>query len=162
MASPARGSSQTVDLNRILFGLAAGLAGTAAMSVSQRIEIALTGREPSTSPAEAMCNLLGFETRTTPEERRLAEEAHWAYGTAWGLGHPVMQAIPEPGRSLAYLATVWSAGAMLMSATRVAPPPTQWKPRSLASDLLHHAVYTAAGALTFAVLIRAEEAFRRH
>jgi hypothetical protein len=62
----------------IVRGLCAGLAGTAAMSLSQRIEMALTGRGPSATPAEALCLLLGIEARTEAQEQRLAEEAHWA------------------------------------------------------------------------------------
>ena len=136
----------------LMIGVAAGLAGTAAMSLSQRAEMALSGRKPSASPALAVCKLLGFETRTSAQEQRLAEEMHWVYGTAWGVGHSALSSFPEPVRSIVYMGAVWSAGALLMDVTGIAPPPTEWKAGSLITDLTHHAVYTAFGALVFHAL----------
>jgi len=144
----------TISAGEIARGLIAGLAGTAAMSLSQRIEMALTGRQPSATPAEALCLLLGFETRSEAEEQRLAEEAHWAYGTAWGLGHAVLRPIPEPARGLVFLGAVWGAGVALLTATRLSPPPTQWTTQSLLSDIAHHAVYVAAGSAAYRALGR--------
>lgn len=141
-----------VSAAEIARGLIAGLAGTAAMSLSQKAEMALTGRKPSATPAEALCLLLGFETRTEAEEQRLAEEAHWAYGTIWGLGHSLTRPIPEPARSLVYLAAVWGAGTTLLTATRLSPPPTQWTTESLLSDIAHHAVYAGVGGLAYRAL----------
>jgi hypothetical protein len=138
--------------DEIVRGLLAGFAGTAAMSLSQRIEMRLSGREPSATPAEALCLLLGFETRTEAEEQRLADEAHWAYGTMWGLGHSMTGSLPEPARTLIYLAAVWSAGTTLLAATRLAPPPTEWKTESLLYDLAHHAIYAGAGSLAYHAL----------
>lgn len=136
----------------IFRGLLAGLIGTAAMTLSQKIEMELTGRKPSSAPAEALCVALGIETRTEAEEQRLAEQAHWAYGTAWGLGHSLTHSMREPTRSVIYFAAVWGAGAALLSAMRLAPPPTQWKPNLLMTDLVHHAVYAAVGSLAYRAL----------
>ena len=124
------------------------------MRLSQRVEMAVTGRKPSTTPAEAVCVLLGIETRTEAQEQRFAEEAHWAYGTAWGLGQVPLRRIAEPARTLLYVATVWTAGVALITGLRLAPPPTKWSPASLVADLMHHLVYAAAAGLTFAGLER--------
>lgn len=138
----------------ILRGLLAGLAGTAAISASQQVELVLTGRTPSATPAEALCLMLGVETRTEAEEQRLANEAHWAYGTMWGLGHSATAQVFEPARTLLYFAAVWAAGAALLTSTGLAPPPTRWKASSLVSDLAHHAVYAAVGSLAYHALER--------
>lgn len=135
----------------LAFGVMAGLVGTAAMSLSQQIEMSLTGRTPSATPAEAACLMLGIEIRTEAQEQRLAQ-AHWAYGTMWGIGHSVMPSISGPARALIYLAAVWGTGAALLSGTGLAPPPSRWKPKSLLSDLIHHAVYTAAGTFAYHAL----------
>lgn len=145
-------SGLRISGGEIVRGLLAGLAGTAAMSLSQQIEMAVTGRQPSATPAEAFCLLLGFETRTEAEEQRLADEAHWAYGTMWGLGHSLAPPIREPARSLVYLAAVWSAGTALLTVTRLSPPPTEWKTQSLLSDIAHHAVYAGVGSLVYRAL----------
>lgn len=44
-----------IPLKTMAVGLAAGVAGTAAVTASQALEMRLTGREPSTTPAEAVC-----------------------------------------------------------------------------------------------------------
>ncbi|MGE3280040.1 MAG: hypothetical protein AB7O13_03385 [Alphaproteobacteria bacterium] len=141
-------------LRDLVRGVAAGLAGTAAMSLSQSAEIAATGRKPSATPAEAACVLLGIETRTEAQEQRFAREAHWAYGTLWGLGQIPLRRMPEPYRSLMYFAAAWGAGAVLLTRLKLAPPPTDWKTSSLLSDLGHHAVYTGASNLVFDLLDR--------
>lgn len=138
----------------VLAGFAAGLTGTAAMSLSQRIEMSATGREPSATPAEAICHLLGFETHTQAQKQRLALAAHWAYGTTWGLAQSLLSRMPEPERSLLYFPAVWGAGVALLTGSKVAPPPTQWSTKSLLTDLGHHAIYTAGVSLTFHFLRR--------
>lgn len=120
------------------------------------------GKRPSATPALAVCKLLGIETATKKQEVRLADEMHWLYGTTLGLGHTALEKVPEPTRSIIYMSLVWSTGATLMGATGVAPPPTDWKPQSLASDLTHHAVYTAIGAIVFNVLGRIAARNRRN
>lgn len=151
LASPSSqrqsSSKRTSWTGSVARGLIAGLAGTAAMSASQQIEIALTGRIPSATPAEALCLMLGFETRSEAEEQRLANEAHLAYGTMWGVGHSATAQMSEPARTLLYFAGVWAAGAALLTFTGLAPPPTRWKASSLMSDLAHHAIYAAVGSL---------------
>lgn len=137
----------------LIRGLLAGLAATAAMSLSQQIEMALTGRRPSSTPAEALCLVLGIETRTEAQEQRLVSEAHWAYGSVWGLGHTISSRwFDEPSRTTVYFLAVWAAGAALLSITGLAPPPYQWKPKSLASDLLHHGIYAIAGSAAYRAL----------
>lgn len=138
----------------VLDGLAAGLAGTAAMSLSQRVEMAATGRELSATPAKAVCQLLGFETHTQAQEQHLALAAHWAYGTTWGLAQSLLSRVPEPERSLLYFPAVWGVGATLLTGSKLAPPPTQWSTKSLLTDLGHHAIYTAAVSLAFHFLRR--------
>lgn len=141
-------------LNEAAIGLLSGLAGTAAMTATQQLEMRLTGREPSATPAEAVCKLLGFETSTREQEQRLAQEAHWTYGTAWGLGQSAVSGMREPVASLVYFFAVWGVGAALLSATNLAPPPTQWSRKSLLTDAGHHVVYVAASTLTGRLLRR--------
>lgn len=143
------------DVSRdMAIGLVAGLAGTAAMTASQALEMRLTGRKPSATPAEAVCKLLGIETRTQEEEQHLALEAHWTYGTAWGLAEPVIAGLRKPLASVVYLLTVWGAGAALLDATGLAPPPTRWSRKSLLTDVGHHLVYVATSTLTGRLLRR--------
>jgi hypothetical protein len=151
--APQRDGLAEID-GELLRGLIAGVAATAAMTLSQTMEMKLTGRKPSVAPGEALCLALGIETRTEVEEQRLADEAHWAYGAMWGLGHAALRDIAEPARTLLYFAVVWSAGAALLTSTKLAPPPNEWDTQSLITDLVHHAVFAVAGSLVWHALNR--------
>ncbi|MHB1594740.1 MAG: hypothetical protein ACYCO9_21735 [Streptosporangiaceae bacterium] len=61
-------------------GLAAGVAGTAAMTVSSTIEMMIRGRPASSAPAQAASKVLGVE----PRKKRFGTIVHWIYGTSWG------------------------------------------------------------------------------
>ena len=65
-------------------GLVAGLAGTAAMTLSSMVEMKLRGRSASKAPAQAICKSLGLETVSEEAQTRLNNLVHWGYGTAWG------------------------------------------------------------------------------
>lgn len=62
-------------------GLAAGLVGTAAMTVSSMLESKLRGREASTTPARAASKVLGVAPVDEAGEQRFNSLVHWAYGT---------------------------------------------------------------------------------
>src|SRR3954452_9267508 len=67
-------------------GLAAGVAGTAAMTVSSTVEAKLRGRPFSTAPADAAAKVLGIrEFATEGAHSRFSNLVHWGYGTGWGI-----------------------------------------------------------------------------
>jgi hypothetical protein len=66
-------------------GLFAGLAGTAAMTLSQEIEMKFSGREPSTGPGDMVADLLGVEPRGQKEKESFSSLVHWTWGTLWGV-----------------------------------------------------------------------------
>lgn len=67
-------------------GLVAGLAGTAAMTVSSTIEARLRGRPFSTAPARATAKVLGIQGfETARDQARFNDLSHWGYGTGWGV-----------------------------------------------------------------------------
>jgi hypothetical protein len=66
-------------------GLFAGLIGTVVMTVVQLVEIKLTGRQPSTAPADAAAKVLGVEPRGPAERTRFPN----AVAAAHALGKPI-------------------------------------------------------------------------
>ena len=66
-------------------GLFAGLAGTAAMTLSQQIEMKFSGREPSTGPGDMVADLLGVEPKGQKERESFSNLVHWTWGSAWGV-----------------------------------------------------------------------------
>lgn len=135
-------------------GLAAGLAGTAAMTVSSTLEAKMRGREPSTTPARAAAKVLGVEPVDERSQRRFNTMVHWGYGSGWGAMRGLLGALGLAGvpAALAHLAAVWGGEQVVLPATGVAPPATEWGATEVAVDLWHHVVYVTATSLAYAWL----------
>lgn len=158
--SPASGNSPPVVLGAVAAavgtGLAAGLAGTAAMTVSSTLEAKIRGREASTTPARAASAVLGVAPVDERGEGRFNTLVHWGYGTGWGAVRGLLGAVGLHGvpAALVHLATVWGAEQVVLPATGVAPPASQWGATEIAVDLWHHVVYAAATSVAYAWLDR--------
>ncbi|HEY3428092.1 MAG TPA: hypothetical protein VGK83_05425, partial [Acidimicrobiia bacterium] len=90
-------------------GFLAGLAGTAAMTLSSIAEMKLRDRKPSTVPQDAAAKLLGLEPRNSDELNRLGQVVHWQYGSSLGAIRGLMTAasLREPLASILFFAAVW-------------------------------------------------------
>jgi hypothetical protein len=142
-------------MNSIAKGLLAGLAGTAAMTVSSTIEEKLRGREPSSAPADAAAKVLGIHD--FPDERTknaFSNAVHWTYGTSWGVVRGVLGALglPPLAASTLHFAAVWGSEQVMLPALGVAPPATEWGAEELAIDAFHHAVYASATGAAYEAL----------
>lgn len=138
-------------------GLLAGLAGTAAMTVSSTVEAKLRGRPYSTAPAKAAAKALGieqFDDRQAYE--RFSNVVHWGYGTGWGVARGVLRALGVSPRvaTPAHFALLWGSALYALPRYEVAPPVTEWSKKDVAIDVLHHAVYVAAAAAAYEALDR--------
>src|SRR5206468_267389 len=73
-------------------GIVAGVAGTAAMTVSSTIEQHLRGRPPSTAPADAAAKVLGIQAFADEgAHNRFSNLVHWGYGTGWGIPRALLR-----------------------------------------------------------------------
>ncbi|UGY91254.1 hypothetical protein [Streptomyces gobiensis] len=135
-------------------GLAAGAAGTAAMTLSSSLEMKFRRRSGSSAPAQAVGKVLGVEPRGETERVRFATMAHWGYGTAWGAVRGVLAwlRLPPPAATAAHLGLVWSTELIMLPALGVAPPATQWGRSEVAIDAWHHSVYAAATSAAYQLL----------
>ncbi len=136
-------------------GLAAGLTGTAAMTVSSTIEMRRRGRDASTAPADATAKVLGiagFEDGAA--KARFSNIVHWSYGTGWGVVRALLR---ETGMSpvaatAAHLAAVWGNEAVMLPVLDVAPPFYTWGATEVAIDVGHHVVYAVATGVAYELL----------
>lgn len=137
-------------------GLAAGLVGTAVMTVSSTIESKLRGRGASDAPAEAAEKVLGVEPGGEEEKERFSNLIHWAYGTGWGAVRGLIGAmgLREPAAGALHFASVWGTALVMLPGLGVAPPATKWGAEEVAIDAFHHAVYAAATGAAFELLER--------
>jgi hypothetical protein len=135
-------------------GIVSGLAGTLAITISQMIEMRLSGRKPSTAPADAAGKVLGVQPRDQAGKTRFANVIHWAYGTAWGLARAALGGTRR-GRlwaPLAHLAAVQTTAMLVLPGLDVAPPATKWGAKAISKEVLHHTVYATAADATYRAL----------
>lgn len=136
-------------------GLAAGLVGTAAMTVSSTIEQKIRPRESSSTPADAASKVLGVEP-TDEGRARFSQLVHIGYGTAWGAVRGLLATvgITGPTASAVHFALVWGAEQVMLPVLKVSPSATQWGASEIAIDGMHHAVYATTTGLAYEALDR--------
>jgi len=136
-------------------GLLAGLAGTAAMTVSSTLEARLRHREPSSAPARATAKVLGIRSFENDIARaRFNDLSHWGYGTGWGVVRGLLSAagLPPRAATLAHGAAVWGSEQVALPALDIAPPAIFWTPQEIAIDAFHHTVYAMATGIAYELL----------
>jgi hypothetical protein len=113
-------------------GLLAGVAGTAAMTISSTVEAKLRGRPFSTAPARATAKVLGIrEFEDGIAQARFSDLSHWGYGTGWGVVRGLLGLTGMPARraTAAHGAAVWGSEQVMLPALEVAPPAVFWARR---------------------------------
>ncbi|MEO5576168.1 MAG: hypothetical protein ABIR67_12505 [Gaiellaceae bacterium] len=136
-------------------GLLAGIAGTAAMTVSSTLEAKLRGRDPSTAPADAAKKVLGIRAfESEGAKSRFSTLVHWGYGTGWGAAYGLLRTtgLSDAAATPAHGAAVWGAAAAMLPSVGVALPFWKWGRKEVGIDLWHHAVYATATGLAYAAL----------
>ncbi|MBA2530152.1 MAG: hypothetical protein H0V19_09385 [Euzebyales bacterium] len=137
-------------------GLLAGVAGTAAMTVSSSIEAKLRDRGASSAPADAAAKVLGVTPDGEKGEQRFGTLVHWGYGTGCGAVRGLIDAAGVSGAAatIAHFASVWGGEQVMLPALDVAPPLWDSAPVEIGIDAFHHAVYAVGTALAYAYLAR--------
>jgi hypothetical protein len=136
-------------------GVVAGLAGTAAMTVSSTLEAKLRGRAFSDAPARATAKVLGIkEFEDARAKSRFSDLSHWGYGTTWGVARAIMREFGLGPRlaTPAHFAAIWGSALVTLPALDIAPPVVFWKKEEIAIDVFHHLVYAAAAGIAYELL----------
>jgi hypothetical protein len=137
-------------------GLFAGVAGTAAMTISSTLEAKLRGRGASTAPAQAAAKVLGVEPIDEEAMARFSNIVHWGYGTAWGGVRGLLTAagLSGPASTAAHLGLLWGSEQVMLPVLEVAPPLPEMGLKEAGIDALHHLVYAAATGMAYSLLDR--------
>lgn len=132
-------------------GIIAGLAGTAAITLSQMIEMKITKRESSDAPADVASKVLDIEPVSEEKKDKVSQEIHWAYGTAWGVVRGALDLAGLKGlpATLTHFGTVWGTAMVMLPSMDEAPPVTEWGAGAIAKDGMHHLVYAIAAGLVY-------------
>ena len=130
-------------------GVLAGLAGTAAMTVSEKIEQAVTGRPSSYIPAHTMERFLGLPTKPDEQRKWMSWAAHWGLGTLPAALRGIMAegGMRGPLASSLFLATRVTTDETMENVAGVGKPPWSWRSGLATIDVLHKAVYAFATGL---------------
>lgn len=135
-------------------GLLAGLAATAAMTLSQMIEMRITKREPSDATLKVAENAAGIKPATEAAKDKLSQELHWSYGTGWGVARGLIGLTGLKGwpATVVHFGAVWGTSLIMLPKNDASKPVTDQEPKDIAIDALHHAVYAVAAGLVYDAL----------
>ncbi|GAA4307663.1 hypothetical protein GCM10023149_01270 [Mucilaginibacter gynuensis] len=135
-------------------GLLAGLAGTAAITLSQIIEMKITKREPSDATVKVVSETVDVKPVSEEQKEKVSQEIHWAYGTAWGVTRGLISLTGLKGlpATLVHFAAIWGTALVVLPKYKAAPPINEEEPKAIAIDAFHHAIYATAAGLAFDAL----------
>src|SRR5918997_7195905 len=139
-----------MNSSTVVQGLAAGVAGVAAMTAAEKVEQAFTRRPNSYVPAHTLERLLRLPHRPDAERQGLNWAMHWGQGILLGATRGLMaeRGLRGPVGSFLFLNLRLLNDQTLENATGVGAPPWTWPVDEQVIDLLHKAVYAfATGAL---------------
>lgn len=131
-------------------GLIAGLAGTAAITLSQAIEMKITKRQPSKTPAKGAEKVLDIQPEEGTEDQ-FSNRVHWAYGTLWGTARGLLSLCGLSGfaATAAHFTAIYAGALAVPTQLDLAPPLDEWKPKHFATGIIHHLVYAIAAGLVY-------------
>lgn len=130
-------------------GAAAGLAGAAAMVITEKVEQSITRRPDSYVPGRALLTLLGRRPRPDARPTGWNHLMHFGTGAALGAVRGIWSVTGIRGP----LATAWHTVIRLgfdqtiENATGVGAPPKIWPAQEKAVDLLHKTVFSVVTGL---------------
>lgn len=127
----------------------AGVAGTAALSISYAVERRLRSRhrgpldyDDSLVPGRIVASIIDLPDVTAREDQDLGLLLRWGYGSAFGVWHGILRRrLSEPRASVVFGATLMSATFSLFPLLGRTPPPWRWPPDVMATCLATHAAY---------------------
>ncbi len=125
-------------------GVGCGLAGTAAMTVAEKLEQAVTRRPNSYVPGRTLLTLLG--AHPSDRERPLAwnHAMHWGTGAVLGAlrGLWAVVGMRGPRADLAHTVVRLSFDQTLENASGCGAPPSTWPVPEQVWDTAHKAIYS--------------------
>jgi hypothetical protein len=136
-------------------GAAAGLAGTAAITLSMYIERKLRHAPPNAMAAKAVQKVFRLPESRTPEgEQVMAQAVSFSYGTLWGLARGLLGAlgVGTLPATAAHFGAVAGAAMGLLPAIGMMPPPWKLPSREIASSTLHHLIYAGVASAMYELL----------
>jgi hypothetical protein len=132
-----------------LRSLAAGVAGTASLTIAYRLEHRLRPKrrgpldyDDSLVPGQIVAGILHLPAVSDTEEQELGLGLRWVYGSAFGVWHGLLRRrLPEPLATVAFASTLIAMTLTMFPLLGRTPPPWRWPRGFMATCLATHAVY---------------------
>src|SRR5437868_4423895 len=139
----------------VLNGLAAGLAGVAAMTLAEKIEQLFTNRPDSYVPAHTLERLLGLPHKPDEERLGLNWTMHWGQGILMGIVRGLMaeSGVRGPVGSFLFMNVRLLNDQTLENATGVGALPWTWPKDEQVIDLVHKGIYAFITGIVADLLI---------
>ena len=134
------------------------MVGAVALTIAEKAEMKLTGREPSTIPGQVGARLSGHDPQADVDlVGRLNPVVHWAHGAAMGVVRASLDAAGMSRRSasIAFFPMLWGSDAALYVTLGIAPPPWRWSFGDLATDLYGKGVLAFATSGAYVAISKA-------
>lgn len=143
----------------VFYGLLAGAAGVAAMTLAEKIEQQLTKRPDSYVPAHTLERLLARPHKPDAERLGFNWAMHWGQGILLGVVRGLMAegGLRGPVGSFMFTNLRLLCDQTLENATGVGAPPWTWPKDEQVIDLLHKGVYGFATGAVADMLINGPE-----
>jgi hypothetical protein len=136
-------------IRSLAIALAAGAAGTAAMTLSQALEQRLLSKRRPKTAASVAENVTGLEAETEEGRAETSSTLHWLYGTGLGAALVPLEGVSEPYRSLTFLGGVYGAGLAWESIADRQDAPSKRSASDFGADFVHHLVYAGTATLAY-------------
>jgi hypothetical protein len=136
-------------IRSLAIALAAGAAGTAAMTLSQALEQRLLNKRRPKTAASVAENVTGLEADTEEGRAETSSTLHWLYGTGLGAALVPLEGVSEPYRSLTFLGGVYGAGLAFESIADRQDSPSKRSATDMGADFVHHLVYAGTATLAY-------------
>jgi hypothetical protein len=139
----ARYGEAGVTSSAVVRGLAAGLAGVAAMTAAEKVEQRFTRRPNSFVPGHTLERLLRLPQKPDEERLWLNWTMHWGQGVLLGAIRGLMaeRGLRGPVGSFLFTNLRLLNDQTLENATGVGAPPWTWPVDEQVIDLLHKGIY---------------------
>ncbi len=137
-------------------GLVAGVAGTAAMTLSQWLEMKTIGRKPDKTAAKVVENVFDVEPADESSEGLLAKLGHWSYGIAWGGFRGLLAAAGMRlwTANAVHFAALEGAASIISAGLKIESPSADKNHEEKIVEAFHHFVYVAVTGMAFEYLRR--------
>ena len=142
-------------LEAVGLGLVAGAVGTVALTLAEKAEMALTGREASTVPGQVGARLAGRNPDANRElVERLNGPVHWSHGISMGAVRGLLDpaGLGPLAATLVFYPLVWGGDTALYRALGIADVPWRWERADLLRDLYGKGVLAFATSGAYILL----------